>query len=116
MKYSWPLIVPEYFLFLMYNGVEIGFCFALPDYNTVMQNGSDLRNAVVALAQRRSITRARIFQSAVLPHFDGRGWLDLLKVQLGRNMSANGVKRLESSLQVPRTESAGRQEFLLYGF
>ena len=124
MQKSLPLILPEYFQFLLYNGIEVGFCFALPDFNSLMRNGADLRNAVQVLTRKKSVQRARIMYTGLLPHFQGRGWFKYVRHRVLLAMIQNGVKEIESSYidednarTLGTVRSSGAQtshEFLLY--
>ncbi|MCM2280759.1 MAG: hypothetical protein NDI61_02805 [Bdellovibrionaceae bacterium] len=127
-KLAWPMLEPSWFRFLMVDGREAGFCFAIPDYNTVLRNSwSDARNAL-ALASARtrgSYRRGRLVYSGVDPAFRGRGLFKTVRHRVISEMIASGVREFESSyIDEGNAASAGNvsstggrysHRFFLYG-
>ena len=101
MKASALLWEPSYFQFMMHEGKEIGFCFAISDYNQFLSNErSDTLN--VLEIQRRRLTgklgdRPRLIYSAVLPGYQGQGLFKAVRYRVIQEMYARGATHFESS-------------------
>lgn len=91
---------PSWFRFLTYKGREIGFSFAVPDYNPYLSNrhGDEVNSALLAwqrLAGRRR--RARLVYSGIEPEFKGQGLFKAVRHRVINEMIKSGVEEFESS-------------------
>lgn len=116
----------SWFRFLMHKGKEIGFCFAVPDYNPYLS--SDLPDAVnlMRLQERRwrREHRARLIYSGLLPEYQGQGLFKAVRHRVVLEMIKDGVTEFESSYvdeenqaSLRNVESTGgylSHRFLLY--
>ena len=101
MKASALLWEPSLFQFMMHEGKEIGFCFAIPDYNQFLSNErSDTRNVLEIIWRRlsgRLGDRPRLIYSAVLPEYQGQGLFKAVRYRVIQEMYARGATHFESS-------------------
>lgn len=95
-----PFLVPEYCVFLMQDGREIGFALALPDLNRIIKK-LDGRlfpfGFLRLLLGRRRIDYGRILTLGVRRDHQGRGFDSLLYHRLSQNLIAGGVRSGEMS-------------------
>ena len=91
----------SWFRFLTFRGREIGFSFAIPDYNQVLANSrGDIENAACVLASRLGrpmLRRARLVYSGIHPEFKGQGLFKAVRHRVIKEMIASGVEEFESS-------------------
>lgn len=99
-KAAWPTLEPAWFRFLMKADREIGFCFAVPDYNRILKNEySDARNGLALLSARirGRHTRGRLVYSGLLPEFQGQKCFKFVRHRVIAEMIRSGVTEFESS-------------------
>jgi hypothetical protein len=95
-----PLVFKRsWFRFLMHQGHEIGFCFAIPDYNSKLKaGGSDPANLLRIIKGRYSgCTRARLVYSIMHPDYQGQGLVKAVRHSVLLEMIKDGVREFESS-------------------
>jgi hypothetical protein len=100
LKDAWAMFKPEWFRFLMHEGREIGVCFAVPDYNSVLDSGaSDLVNGARLMKARlgRGHKRARLIYSCLSPAYQGQGLFKAVRHRVLLEMAKDGVVEFESS-------------------
>ncbi len=118
-------IVPKYFRFILKNNSEIGFVFAIPDYNEVLSDTkSDMTNFFYALINRRNITKARIIYSCLQSGFQGQKLIKMARHQVLIDLYNDGFTSVESSYvdednqkSISNVKSTGakiKQNFYLY--
>lgn len=121
------ILPARYFQFLLHREREIGFCFAIPDYNEVLGGTlSDWSVMTKLVLQRRKVHRARIVYSAIVPEYRGRKIFHLVRHSVIGAMIDDGVGEFESSYidavntnSLKNAESTFGQEhreFYVYGF
>ena len=118
-------IVPKYFRFILKNNSEIGFVFAIPDYNEILSDRkSDMVNFFYALINRRKITKARIIYSCLQSGFQGQKLIKIARHQVLIDLYNDGFTSVESSYvdeenqkSISNVKSTGakiKQNFYLY--
>jgi hypothetical protein len=94
------VFIPSWFRFLTHSGREIGFCFAVPDYNASLSScKSDLANAFSILRQRArgKWRRARLVYSGLHPDYQGQGLFKGVRHRVIQEMIKCGIEEFESS-------------------
>jgi len=102
---EWQLLRNLYLLldhgllqFLTYRGQDIGYCFAVKDYNQVLSpKRSDAANVLRLLQMGRSINRGRIIYSCQLPEYQGRRWFKYVRHSVLLRFWQLGIREVESS-------------------
>jgi ribosomal protein S18 acetylase RimI-like enzyme len=100
LKEGLAVFVPAWFRFLTHNEREIGFCFAVPDYNSSLRSTrNDAVNALEILRQRvrGKWTRARLVYSGIHPDYQGQGLFKAVRHKVIQEMIKSGVEEFESS-------------------
>jgi|GEM_PF-4846633 len=97
MRHTAPLISTSLFQFLIYQGKEIGFCFAMLDFNQVLGNQSDFMQFMTLFYKRHKITRGRILSSGILPEFQGKKIFKFVRNQILIEFIKKNVTEVESS-------------------
>lgn len=92
-----PLVSPSLFKFLLYEGREIGFCFAMQDFNQVLTGSTDFSNYFNVLFKRSKINRGRILSSGIIKEFQGLGLFKYVRNEVLLEFIARGIKHVESS-------------------
>lgn len=92
-----PIMSPALFQFLCYNGKEIGYCFAMRDYNQVLGNKSDLVNYYKMFFNRHKINRGRILSSGIIQEFRGQKLFKYLRNSVLIEFFNKGMTEIESS-------------------
>ncbi len=118
-------IVPKYFRFILKNNIEIGFVFAVPDYNEVLNAArSDMSNIFYGLICFRKIKKARIIYSCLRSDFQGQKLIKMARHQVLIDLFSDGFTTVESSYvdeenqkSISNVKSTGakiKQNFYLY--
>jgi len=97
MAGSLPLISPRLFQFLMYDGQEIGFCFAMLDFNQIIGRSGDVTATLKALTSRGQILRGRILSTGILPEFRGQNLIKFARNKVLLGFAEMGIETVESS-------------------
>lgn len=95
-----PVLVPDFCIFLMKDGKEVGFALALPDLNRIIKklDGDLFPFGWLRLLWGKSkIDFGRILTLGVRRDFHGKGWDSLLYNGISANMIAKGVPSGEMS-------------------
>lgn len=119
------ILPASYFQFLLHKEREVGFCFALPDYNQILQGSqSDVSAVMRVFLQRRRVRRARIIYSAILPEYRGRKIFHVVRDRVIEAMIQDNVVEFESSyidaentnslMNVQSTFARDAHEFYVY--
>ncbi len=94
------VLIPDFCIFLMQGGKEVGFALALPDLNQIIRklDGNLFPFGWLRLLLGKSKIRfGRILTLGVRRDFHGKGWDSLLYHGISSNMIARGVRSGEMS-------------------
>lgn len=126
MKTAILVINRNYFRFLSYKGQKIALSMFMPDYNTILENGSDAINFIKILTKKNSLKRVRGVNVAIIPEFQGKGLVKYVRNENLLKMFEDGVRIIESSYidqdninsleNVKSTGSLPSHSFNLYSF
>lgn len=97
MKTALLVINRNYFRFLSYQGHKVALSMFLPDYNTILKNGSDTMNLLKILTKKNSLKRVRGVNVAIIPEFQGKGLVKYVRNENLLKIFEDGVKVIESS-------------------
>jgi GNAT superfamily N-acetyltransferase len=93
-----PVVVPELILFVVKDGLEVGFLLALPDLNQIIRKlkGRLFPFGFLKLIRdRRNVTKARILAMGIADQFKGRGLDVFLYHAITKNGPAIGMHQAE---------------------
>ena len=93
-----PIVVPELVIFVVKDGVEVGFLLALPDLNEIIRhlNGRLFPFGFLKLIRnRRKVSKARILAMGITRELQGRGLDAFLYHAITTNGPAMGIHRGE---------------------
>lgn len=89
---------PRFFQFLLHNEKEIGFIFAIPDFNEILDpTKSDFANALKLFLKKSQIRKGRIIYKGILPEYRGQGIFRYLRHQILNNFLKAGYLEIEGS-------------------
>jgi ribosomal protein S18 acetylase RimI-like enzyme len=89
-----PVVVPEMIIFVVKDGVDVGFLLALPDLNQIIKHLHGRLfpfGFLKLLRNRRKVTKARILAMGVAREFQGRGLDVFLYHAIVTNSGAMGI-------------------------
>jgi GNAT superfamily N-acetyltransferase len=95
-----PVLVPELIIFVVKDGLEVGFLLALPDLNEIIKDlhGRLFPFGFLKLTRgRRDVSKARILAMGISREFQGRGLDVFLYNAITKNGPAIGIHRGELS-------------------
>ena len=97
LRNSLLAIVPRYFLFLVHDGIPIGFCWGIPDYQEALRGKHSTLGYMARLLTKSDYKMGRIIYSCVLPEYQGKGLCKLVRHRVVHNMIEDGIQTIESS-------------------
>lgn len=96
LKLLLPILDSSLIQFICHNGNEVGFCFAIPDFNEVLLSKYAIKN-YLGLLTKNHYTGGRIIYSNMLPAYKGKGLIKYPRYRVIQNMSRRGITYFESS-------------------
>ena len=95
-RFSTPLLPPSHLLFLEDQGKPIGFCFGMRDYNRILTNGPDWKNAGRLLLSRKT-PRGRLIHIGLIPEYQGQGLIKHARHRILLAFAREGMTSVENS-------------------